>query len=67
MQQQSEPSTLSFGDSEPSIIRSGAFLRAARVIAARFGRGTATPIEQPFHDSDFEVEPDFFGRPLGEH
>jgi len=66
MQQQPESSTLSFGESEPSI-RTGTFLRAARALAARFTLGAAEPIEQPFHDSDFEPDPDFFGRPLGEH
>lgn len=66
MQQQSETSPLSSGECEPSI-RRGAFAQAARALAARFTRGAAAPIEEPFRDSDFEAEPDFFGRPLGEH
>lgn len=66
MQQESEPSSMSFGESEPSI-RRGTFVRTARALAARFMGGAADPVEQPFRDSDFEAEPDFFGRPLGEH
>ena len=65
MQQESETFSSPFGDSEPSV-RRGAFVRAARAMAARF-MGAADPIEQPFRDSDFEPDPDFFGRPLGEH
>lgn len=66
MQQESESSPTFFGESEPSIGR-GTFVQTARALAARFMRGAADPVEQPFRDSDFEAEPDFFGRPLGEH
>lgn len=66
MQQQSQPSTLLFGESEAPIPR-GTFVRAARALVASFTRAAADPIEQPFHDSDFEAESEYFGRPLGEH
>jgi hypothetical protein len=66
MQQESEPSTFSFGDSEPST-RNGPFLRAARAMAARFTARIADPVAEPFRDSDFEADSGYFGRPLGDH
>ncbi|WP_427913228.1 hypothetical protein ACPWT1_21840 [Ramlibacter sp. MMS24-I3-19] len=66
MQQQFEQSSLFPGESESST-RPGVFARTARALAARFVRGAVDPVEQPFRDSDFEAESDFFGRPLGEH
>ncbi len=40
----------------------------ARLVQALFGRAEPLPpVEQPFHDSDFESDSGFFGRPLGEH
>ena len=66
MQQEPQPSSIPFGDGE-STLPPGRFARMARAVAARFGRASAEPPEAPFHDSDFEVEPSLFGRPLGEH
>jgi hypothetical protein len=66
MQQEFQPSAASFGDSEPSI-RRGAFARAAQALAARFARGAAERLEEPFRDSDFEEDSGYFGRPLCDH
>jgi hypothetical protein len=66
MQQESEPSPSSFGDTEPST-RRGPFARAALAMAARFAGRTTEPLEQPFRDSDFETDSGYFGRPLGDH
>ena len=66
MQQQPQPTSPSFAENEPAA-GGGTLARAARALASRFIGGTADPIEQPFGDSDFEAESDFFGRPLGEH
>ena len=68
MQQESTQFPMSFGDGE-STIPPGAFARVARALAGRFGRGSVAPHVEPFRDSDFEVDvdPGYFGRPLGEH
>lgn len=47
--------------------RPGPFARVARAITARFGAAAAEPMDTPFRDSDFEPDPGYFGRPLGEH
>jgi hypothetical protein len=65
MQQEFEPSPMSFGDNEPSI-RRGSFARVARAMAARFARSAEAPAE-PFRDSDFETDSGYFGLPLGDH
>ena len=66
MQQQPQPTSLSYTETEPAAA-GGTLVRAARALASRFMHGAADPVEQPFRDSDFEAESDFFGRPLGEH
>lgn len=66
MQHEFEPSPQPFRDSQPAPSRS-TFGGLARFVAARLTRGGTQPIEQPFRDSDFESEPDFLGRPLGDH
>ena len=66
MQQQPQPTSPSFAENEPPA-SGGTLARTARALASRFLGRAADPIEQPFRDRDFEPEPEFFGRPLGEH
>ena len=66
MQQEPTPSPTSAGDRDAPSPR-GPLARAALAMAARFARGTAEPLHEPFRDSDFEVDSGYFGRPLGDH
>lgn len=53
-------------DADP-VPRPGPLARAARAVATRFGWGLPEAAPEPFHDSDFEHDSGFLGRPLGEH
>jgi hypothetical protein len=66
MQQESTSFPTSFGEADGTI-PPGPFARVARALAGRFGRGNVAPHEEPFRDSDFEVDSGYFGRPLGDH